>query len=99
MIWNPRSGGGKALAANLADEARACGVELIELTPGDDLAQMVREAVAGGADGMEVRALEFKLPVARTSRTDVGRWRRRCFPCLAAAVGGAPMVALSWRFC
>ena len=26
VIWNPRSGGGKALAANLADEARARGI-------------------------------------------------------------------------
>jgi diacylglycerol kinase family enzyme len=52
MIWNPRSGGGKALAANLADEARARGIEPIELRPGDDLAQLVRDAVAGGADGL-----------------------------------------------
>ena len=35
VIWNPRSGGGKALKANLADEARARGIEPSELTPGD----------------------------------------------------------------
>ena len=52
VIWNPKSGGGKALAANLADEARARGIEPIELKPGDDLAQLVRDAVAGGADGL-----------------------------------------------
>ena len=34
VIWNPKSGGGKALAANLADEARARGIEPIELRPG-----------------------------------------------------------------
>jgi diacylglycerol kinase family enzyme len=52
VIWNPKSGGGKALAANLADEARARGIEPIELKPGDDLAQLVRDAVARGADGL-----------------------------------------------
>ncbi len=52
MIWNPKSGGGKALAANLADEARARGIAPIELKPGDDLTQLVRDAVAGGADGL-----------------------------------------------
>ena len=52
VIWNPRSGGGKALAANLADEARARGIEPIELTPGDDLEALVRDAVARGADGL-----------------------------------------------
>ena len=52
VFWNPKSGGGKALAANLADEARARGIEPIELKPGDDLEQLVRDAVAGGADGL-----------------------------------------------
>lgn len=52
VIWNPRSGGGKALAAGLADEARARGIEPIELTPGDDLETLVRDAVARGADGL-----------------------------------------------
>ena len=52
VIWNPRSGGGKALAANLAEEARARGIEPIELSPGDDLVTLVRDAVAGGADGL-----------------------------------------------
>ena len=52
VIWNPRSGGGKALKANLADEARARGIEPIELTPGDDIADLVREAIAAGADAI-----------------------------------------------
>ena len=52
VVWNPRSGGGKAVSNNLADEARARGIEPIELKPGDDWAQVVREAVAGGADGL-----------------------------------------------
>ena len=52
MIWNPRSGGGKAAAAHLDIEARARGIEPIELRPGDDLRILVREAVARGADAL-----------------------------------------------
>ncbi len=52
VIWNPKSGGGKAVSNHLADEARKRGIEPIELKPGDDLEQLVRGAVAGGADGL-----------------------------------------------
>lgn len=52
VIWNPHSGGGKASKANLADEARARGIEPIELTPGDDIEQLVRAAIAAGADAI-----------------------------------------------
>jgi diacylglycerol kinase family enzyme len=52
VIWNPRSGGGKALKAGLADEARARGIEPIELTPGDDIVQLARDAIAAGADAI-----------------------------------------------
>jgi diacylglycerol kinase family enzyme len=52
VVWNPKSGGGKALSANLDVEARARGIEPIELRPGDDLVQLVREAVANGADAL-----------------------------------------------
>lgn len=52
VVWNPKSGGGKALKNNLADEARKRGIEPIELTPGDDLIQLVQGAVSRGADGL-----------------------------------------------
>jgi diacylglycerol kinase family enzyme len=52
VIWNPRSGGGKAVKANLADEARARGITPIELTPGSDIVALVRDAIAGGADAI-----------------------------------------------
>jgi len=52
VVWNPKSGGGKAVTSNLADEARARGIEPIELKPGDDLEQLVRDAVARGAHGL-----------------------------------------------
>ena len=52
LFWNPRSGGGKATRFNLPDEARARGIEPIELAPGDDLEDLVRDAVAHGADAL-----------------------------------------------
>jgi len=52
VLWNAKSGGGKALAVGLADEARSRGIEPIELRPGDDLEQLARDAVAGGADAL-----------------------------------------------
>ena len=52
VVWNPRSGGGKAKAAHVDDEARARGIEPIELRPGDDLPALVRDAVARGADAL-----------------------------------------------
>ncbi len=52
LFFNPKAGGGKAERFSLAEEARARGIEPIELRPGQDLEQLVREAVAGGADGL-----------------------------------------------
>jgi hypothetical protein len=52
LFWNPRSGGGKATRFGLEREARARGIEPVELTPGDDLETLVRDAVARGADAL-----------------------------------------------
>ena len=52
VLWNPRSGGGKAVSNNLPDEARARGIEPIELKSGEDFAQLARDAVARGADAL-----------------------------------------------
>ena len=52
LFFNPRSGGGKAERFALADEARARGIEPIELKPGDDLETLVRGAVDRGADAL-----------------------------------------------
>jgi diacylglycerol kinase family enzyme len=52
LFFNPMSGGGKAQKFKLADEARARGIEPVELTPGSDLEQLVRRAVADGADAL-----------------------------------------------
>ncbi len=52
MFYNPKSGGGKAERFHLADECRKRGIEPIELKLGDDLEQLVRDAVARGAGGL-----------------------------------------------
>jgi diacylglycerol kinase family enzyme len=52
LFYNPRSGGGKAERFHLADAARARGIEPVELTAGAELEQLVRRAVAAGADGL-----------------------------------------------
>ena len=52
LFFNPKSGGGKAEHFKVADEARARRIEPIELGPPWDLEGLVRDAVAGGADGL-----------------------------------------------
>ena len=52
LFFNPKSGGGKAEKFSLAVEARARGIEPIELASGEDLEKLVRDAVADGADGL-----------------------------------------------
>jgi Diacylglycerol kinase catalytic domain len=52
LFFNPRSGGGKAERFHLVDEARARGIEPIELAPGRDLRALVQEAIDSGADGL-----------------------------------------------
>ncbi|MFF0341826.1 diacylglycerol/lipid kinase family protein [Kribbella sp. NPDC004875] len=52
LFFNPRSGGGKAEKFGLAEEARARGIEPIELKGGDDLETLVRGAVERGADAL-----------------------------------------------
>ena len=52
LLYNNRSGGGKAERFHLAEEAKRRGIESVELKPGDDLEQLVRAAVQRGADGL-----------------------------------------------
>ncbi|HSD25083.1 MAG TPA: diacylglycerol kinase family protein [Solirubrobacterales bacterium] len=52
LFYNPKSGGGKAERFSLDAEARSRGIEPIELTQGTDLRELVRGAVARGADGL-----------------------------------------------
>ena len=50
LIANPKSGGGKVDKFELKAKAEALGVEVVLLTPSDDLEQLARDAIARGAD-------------------------------------------------
>ena len=52
LFFNPKSGGGKAEKFSLAKEARARGIEPIELGPPWDLEALVRGALDRGADAL-----------------------------------------------
>ncbi len=52
LFYNPRSGGGKAERVQIASEARVRGIEPVELAPGTDLEELVRDAVSRGADAL-----------------------------------------------
>jgi diacylglycerol kinase family enzyme len=52
LFVNPWSGEGRAGELGLGAQARGRGYEVVELRRGDDLEQLVREAVGRGADGL-----------------------------------------------
>lgn len=52
MIWNAKSGGGKAVEHDLPGEARKRGIEPVELTDGTDLVALAHRLVDDGADGL-----------------------------------------------
>ncbi len=54
LFYNPKSGGGKAERFHVAREARARGIEPVELHLGDDLGALVRAAIDNGADAVGV---------------------------------------------
>jgi diacylglycerol kinase family enzyme len=66
LFYNPKSGGGKAERFKLADEARKRGIEPIELKLGQDLEQLVREAVTNGADGLAMAGGDGSQAVVAT---------------------------------
>jgi len=63
LFVNPRSGDGKAARAGLAERAREKGIEAVILAPGQDLAALAGEAVAGGADALGMAGGDGSLAV------------------------------------
>ncbi|HUP74635.1 MAG TPA: diacylglycerol kinase family protein [Acidimicrobiales bacterium] len=63
LFINPRSGGGKAARAALAEHARERGVEAVVLNPDADLEALAADAVAGGADALGVAGGDGSLAV------------------------------------
>jgi diacylglycerol kinase family enzyme len=52
LLVNPRSGGGAASRAGVADRARELGIDVIELAPDRNVTALIDEVVAGGADAL-----------------------------------------------
>ena len=63
LFVNPKSGGGKATRAGLSERARELGVNVIVLRPDDDLAALVDDAVARGADALGAAGGDGSLAV------------------------------------
>jgi diacylglycerol kinase family enzyme len=63
LFLNPRSGGGKAVRAALAEQARGRGVDVTVLRPGDDLAALAHDAVEDGADALGIAGGDGSLAV------------------------------------
>ena len=63
LFVNPRSGGGRAARAKLAELARDRGIETIVLAPGQSLATLVGAALAGGADALGMAGGDGSLSV------------------------------------
>jgi diacylglycerol kinase family enzyme len=72
LFVNPWSGGGKAAKVGLADEAAARGIRSVELHRGDDLAQLVRDAVAAGADGLAAAGGDGTQAIVATAAAEHG---------------------------
>jgi diacylglycerol kinase family enzyme len=63
LFVNPRSGGGKAARAAVAERARERGIETVIFAPGQSLEALAREAVATGADALGVAGGDGSLAV------------------------------------
>ena len=63
LFVNPRSGGGKASRAGLAERARERGIEVLVVHPDRTLAMLADEAVARGADALGVAGGDGSLAV------------------------------------
>jgi diacylglycerol kinase family enzyme len=63
LFVNPRSGGGKATRAAVAEHARERGIEAVLLGPGQTLESLAREAAASGADALGMAGGDGSLAV------------------------------------
>jgi len=66
LFVNPRSGDGRAGRVGLVEAAPKRGLETVVLEPGQDLEQLVRAAVARGADGLAMAGGDGSQALAAT---------------------------------
>ena len=80
LFVNPKSGGGKAGRVGLAERARERGIDVVELRRGSNLATLVDEAVARGADALGMAGGDGSLAVVAAA----AKAHRLPFVCLPA---------------
>jgi diacylglycerol kinase family enzyme len=72
LFLNLRSGGGKAERAGLAERAQERGIGAVVVRPEHNLANLVAEAVAGGADALGVAGGDGSLGVVASAAIEHG---------------------------
>ncbi len=72
LFINPWSGDGKAAKVGLAAEAAARQIRTVELRRGDDLRQLVRDAVDAGADGLAAAGGDGTQAIVATAAAEHG---------------------------
>ena len=71
LIFNPKSGGGKAERFRLAAEAKKRGIEAVELGPGQDLERIARDAVDRGADALAMAGGDGSQAIVATIASEL----------------------------
>jgi diacylglycerol kinase family enzyme len=72
LFINPRSGGGRAGRARLAEVARERGIEPVVLEPGEDLGALADDAAADGADVLGMAGGDGSLAVVASAASAHG---------------------------
>jgi diacylglycerol kinase family enzyme len=80
LLVNPKSGGGKAARAGVAEHARERGIDVVEVRPDSNLQLLVDEAVARGADALGMAGGDGSLAVVAAA----ARAHRLPFVCVPA---------------
>jgi diacylglycerol kinase family enzyme len=72
LFVNPTSGGGKAVRAAVPERARERSIEVIVLSPGQNLAALVDDAVTRGADALGMAGGDGSLAVVAAEAQEHG---------------------------
>ena len=72
LFVNPRSGGGRAARAGVAERARDLGIGVVNLATGENLAELVGAAVESGADALGMAGGDGSLSVVAAAADSNG---------------------------
>jgi diacylglycerol kinase family enzyme len=70
LFINPASGGGTAARVELGEKAQALGIDCIVLKRGEDLAALVHEAIAGGADAVGMAGGDGSMAIVAAAASE-----------------------------